>query len=498
MGNAVEKYRSAMNRVQVDAAVLQRTEQRIMDALAQDAGLSSIDHSITRHSSTRHTSSRRSTASRRGLDARWTIKYARMAMAVILLAVILPLGAYAYTMTPVSYLDLDINPSVEIRLNRLGNILDIMGVNQDGKQVLEGLDLKGLAVPDVIETIVQAAHTKGYLGYDKPEAISLTVSDNNEARASKLSVLAGDAVRAGLGEEGANVSFVEASIGLAQVEEARSLEAKDIFITPGKLNLIEKLQAVSGDTSFVASDWYGKTVQEIVAATKERKGNPAPEGESGESEGTGNASATPDAKSTPAAIGSGKSSAPGQNKLKENNGKSDKTDVNESTITTGGVSVTATPASDPGNGKTGKETGNIKSDNAPGQVKKSSSEVKTGKDDSVSDEVLPVAEDNVTNSSIDANTADPSKEDQAADPSTEEKATGSDKENKVTGADKEDKTTGSDKENKVTGADKEDKTTGPAVDVKATDSTESASSNNGKSDAAAPDAPKDKPAKKDK
>ncbi len=489
MGNAVEKYRSAMNQVQVDAAVLQRAEQRIMDALAQDAGQPSANHSITRHSSTRHTTSRRPATSRRGLDARRMIKSARIAMAAVLLAVILPLGAYAYTMTPVSYLDLDINPSVEIRLNRLGNILDVMGVNQDGKQVLEGLDLKGLALPAVIEMIVQAAHTKGYLGYDKPEAISLTVSDNNEARASKLSVLAGNAVRAGLGEEGANVSFVEASIGLAQVEEARSLRAKDIFITPGKLNLIEKLQAVSGDTPFVASDWYDKTVQEIVAATRERKGNAATKGKSGESESTGNADPSPDAKTTPAATGAGKSSAPGQNKPKENNGKSGSADVNESTITTGGVSVTATPASDPGNGKTGKETGNGKSDIAPGQVKKSNTEVIPGEGDALPVEVLPVETDMAT---------EPATEDSLPDDSKKDKTTGAAVDDKVNGSDKDGKTTGASVEDKATGSDKEGKTTGAAVDTQNTVTVESPSSNNGNSDATVQDTPKDKADKKDK
>lgn len=47
-------------------------------------------------------------------------------------------GAYAYY-TPTSYVSLDVNPSIEYRLNVFDRVLSVVGVNDDGENILDGI-----------------------------------------------------------------------------------------------------------------------------------------------------------------------------------------------------------------------------------------------------------------------------------------------------------------------------------------------------------------------
>jgi len=51
-------------------------------------------------------------------------------------------SAFAY-FTPVSYVSLDINPSIEYSVNMFDRVIDATGVNDDGTELLDGVDLTG-------------------------------------------------------------------------------------------------------------------------------------------------------------------------------------------------------------------------------------------------------------------------------------------------------------------------------------------------------------------
>ncbi|MFZ5646806.1 MAG: anti-sigma factor domain-containing protein [Bacillota bacterium] len=68
-------------------------------------------------------------------------------------------------MTPAvaAYVSLDINPSVEMALDRENVVIDIQPLNDDGKDLIAGLTLKGLSVEIAIEKIVEAAVSKEFI-----------------------------------------------------------------------------------------------------------------------------------------------------------------------------------------------------------------------------------------------------------------------------------------------------------------------------------------------
>ncbi len=62
------------------------------------------------------------------------------ACAALLLAI--GITGYSWTKTPVSYISIDVNPSIELSLNRFGRVVSATAFNAEGRKILETLSLK--------------------------------------------------------------------------------------------------------------------------------------------------------------------------------------------------------------------------------------------------------------------------------------------------------------------------------------------------------------------
>ncbi|MDF2882065.1 MAG: hypothetical protein K0R54_2622 [Clostridiaceae bacterium] len=206
------------------------------------------------------------------------------------------IGAWAYT-TPYSYVSLDVNPSIEYTLNRFDRVIDVKAVNDDGQVILDQIDIDGLtneSIEDAILSTVNQITQDGYFGSTNTvsgsaivvgegtttvsgSAISIdgglviTVANGNTNISDELAAEILAAVQSFVGE---NVVVEVEGVGLERVEEARELG-----VTPGKLNLVQKLQAsAENPDSIVLEDWLDKPVKDIMKQIKEnRKANPTDE-----------------------------------------------------------------------------------------------------------------------------------------------------------------------------------------------------------------------------
>lgn len=75
-------------------------------------------------------------------------------------------GSWYLLKAPVSYISIDVNPSVEITLNRLNRVTKATGQNADGRQLLKQLRLNGKNYIDAIETLLQSKQMQPYLTSD--------------------------------------------------------------------------------------------------------------------------------------------------------------------------------------------------------------------------------------------------------------------------------------------------------------------------------------------
>lgn len=79
------------------------------------------------------------------------------------LALVVGIGVYHTTQTPVSYVSIDVNPSVELALNRYDRVVSATAYNDDGELILDQVNVKGTRYTDAIDTIIESSAMQPYL-----------------------------------------------------------------------------------------------------------------------------------------------------------------------------------------------------------------------------------------------------------------------------------------------------------------------------------------------
>ena len=114
------------------------------------------------------------------------MKRIAVAAGAVLVMLGLSVGGYAYYQTPVSYLSLDINPSVELGVNAFGRVVSAKGYNADGELILNGHSVVNFTVNDAVKKLVTSASENGFIKDDGSTIVSLTSETNNGKAAAKL------------------------------------------------------------------------------------------------------------------------------------------------------------------------------------------------------------------------------------------------------------------------------------------------------------------------
>lgn len=88
----------------------------------------------------------------------------------------------------VAYVSVDINPSIELGLDKNGKVIEISGLNEDGSFLVKDLNLTNLPVKKAIEEITQKAILEKFISLEKENSILVTIS-NGENIPPKLKQL---------------------------------------------------------------------------------------------------------------------------------------------------------------------------------------------------------------------------------------------------------------------------------------------------------------------
>lgn len=173
------------------------------------------------------------------------------------------IGGFAY-FTPTDYVSLDVNPSIEYSVNMFDRVLDIKAVNDDGEEILKSLYLDNHTIEEAVKLTLEELIEKGYLTDDEDGGVIVTTSNPDLEEATKLANELKAEIQSFINEQEDVIAEVEAlAVGKERVEEARKLG-----VTPGKLNLVQKLQA-STDGAINIKEWLNKPVKEINKTIKE-------------------------------------------------------------------------------------------------------------------------------------------------------------------------------------------------------------------------------------
>jgi hypothetical protein len=190
------------------------------------------------------------------------------------------LGVAGY-FKPVTYVSLDINPSVELSVNRFERVLRAEGLNGEGRAILgDGRVFRNMKLEEALKLLLKRAIEKNYLAPPR-NAVMLTVSSvgNNvppgldkklrqiaEEEIKKALPAAAEAQSSSDEGEGAEVkpNQMQGDAGIQIIVEQTTIqkheEARKLNISQGKLLMYEKLKKIKP----------GVTLQEVREAPVSR------------------------------------------------------------------------------------------------------------------------------------------------------------------------------------------------------------------------------------
>ena len=151
-----------------------------------------------------------------------------------------------------SVVSLDVNPSIELKVNRSEKVLVCTPLNEDAKAILadmsNGADLKGAKLDVAVNAIVGSLVRNGYLN-SISSAIMISVEDKDTARAEKLQRELTSTVDGVL-----QTSEAKASVLTQTLTQDAGLEqqARENSISTGKAALVNRVLAINPALKFDA------------------------------------------------------------------------------------------------------------------------------------------------------------------------------------------------------------------------------------------------------
>lgn len=151
-----------------------------------------------------------------------------------------------------SVVSLDVNPSIELRVNSREKVVSCQALNQEAQAVLEdmdgGRDLKGVKADVAVNAIVGSLVRNGYLN-SISSAIMISVEDRDTARAEKLQRELTSTVDGVL-----QTSESRASVLTQTLTQDAGLErqARENSISTGKAALVNRVLALNATLKFDA------------------------------------------------------------------------------------------------------------------------------------------------------------------------------------------------------------------------------------------------------
>lgn len=174
----------------------------------------------------------------------------------------LAIGGYAFYHTPVSFVGLDINPSVELGVNAFDTVVSVQSYNEDGASIIADNNLTYLTVGEAMTELVKEAAEQGFIEEDGSTVIAVTAEGENEEKSKALQEA---------GEEGINKALqscrVRAVIFANCADPELRGEAKALGISPGKYKMIKTLQAL--DPTITVDEFKDAKMKTIVAKAQE-------------------------------------------------------------------------------------------------------------------------------------------------------------------------------------------------------------------------------------
>lgn len=158
--------------------------------------------------------------------------------------------AYIWS-TPVQYINIDINPSIELAVNRFDRIIKVKPLNDDGRKITETISVNFQRYETGVSEVIDTARNLGYLEDESDILISISSTD------TKLSEKTQETIREQVDQEIEILTFDAEAHKMSAVEG----------LSPGKNNIIEKV--IETDTGLSKEELANMPVRDLIMKIKE-------------------------------------------------------------------------------------------------------------------------------------------------------------------------------------------------------------------------------------
>lgn len=170
----------------------------------------------------------------------------RLAYAAVCLLLLLTGGRWLY-FTPTAEIIIDINPSLELGVNRFDRIISVNGSNPDGQRLSSGLNIRHQTYANAVDQILKEETVAGLLS--SGEAMAITVTGPDTAQSAEI--LSGIAV--------CTAEQRNARCYYSSAEEVAAARAAGLSC--GKYQVFLEIQAI--DPTVTPASVQGMTMREL-------------------------------------------------------------------------------------------------------------------------------------------------------------------------------------------------------------------------------------------
>lgn len=147
-----------------------------------------------------------------------------LSIAAALMVAFIGLALYRYfLLAPVAYVALDINPSLELGLNRQERVVQIEALNGDAVRLTVGVKLRGRPVTEAVKTLIYRAIELGYVSTRREGVVLLTVVPVREGEPVPRTADLAQAVGQAVAKRDLPVKVVATAVPARYREEAHRL-----------------------------------------------------------------------------------------------------------------------------------------------------------------------------------------------------------------------------------------------------------------------------------
>lgn len=172
-------------------------------------------------------------------------------------------GLWRLENTAVASVSLDVNPSVEIKVNEKEKVVSVTALNEDGQEIIAEMDFEGSSLEVTVNALIGSMLRQGYLSVSA-NSVLVSVESTDSQQAAALEQRLREEIGGLLESGGVNGAVLSQQVNAD--EELRTL-AEEYGLSLGKAQLIRDI--TTQDSRYRFADLAGLTINQLNLLSEE-------------------------------------------------------------------------------------------------------------------------------------------------------------------------------------------------------------------------------------